>query len=76
VAEALLKSDQAMEANIMPKTVLDKWPIAFCLDLGITPRPKPFHFEKFWLTHPNFHQLAHTWWAQAEIDHGTHRYKF
>jgi exonuclease III len=76
VTEALLESDQAMEANIMPKTGSDHWPIAFCLDPGFPPRPKPFRFEKFWLTHPNFHQLAHTWWAQAEIDHGTHMYKF
>jgi hypothetical protein len=76
VTEALLESDQAMEANIVPKTGSDHWPIAFCLDLGFPPRPKPFRFEKFWLIHPNFHQLAHTWWVQAEIDHGTHMYKF
>ena len=60
VVEALLESDQAMEANIMPKSGSDHWPIASCLNLGITPRPKPFRFEKFWLTHPNFHQLART----------------
>jgi len=76
MVEALLKSDQEMEENIIPKTGSDHWPITFCLDPGITPRPKPFLFEKFWLTHPNFHQLAHTWWAQVEIDHGTHMYKF
>jgi hypothetical protein len=46
------------------------------LDPGFPTRPKPFRFEKFWLTHLDFNQLAHTWWAQAEIDHGTHMYKF
>jgi mannosylglycoprotein endo-beta-mannosidase len=76
VTEALLESDQAMEANILPKSGSDHWPIAFCMDLGYHTRPKPFRFEKFWLTHPDFNQLAHTWWAQDEIDHGTHMYKF
>jgi exonuclease III len=76
VTDALLESDQAMEANIMPKAGSDHWPIEFCLNPGRPPRPKPFRFEKFWLTHPNFLQLAQTWWDQAEIDHGTHMYKF
>jgi len=76
MAEALFKSDQALEANIMPKIGSNHWPIAFCLDPGLPPRPNPFRFEKFWLTHPNFQQLAHIWWDQAEIDHGTYMYKF
>jgi len=76
VTDALLESDQAMEENIMPKAGSDHWPIEFCLNTGRPPRPKPFRFEKFWLTHPNFFQLAQTWWDQAEIDHGTHMYKF
>jgi len=75
VTEVLLESDQAMEANIIPKLGSDHWPIVFCLDPGIPTRPKPFRFEKFWLTHPEFNQMAHTWWAQAEPDHGTHMYK-
>ena len=58
VTDALLESDQAMEENIMPKAGSDHWPIEFCLNLGLPPRPKPFRFEKFWLTHPNFQQLA------------------
>jgi hypothetical protein len=76
VAETLLEGDPAMEANIMPKSGSDHWPIIFCLDPGNIPRPKPFRFEKFWLSHPDFHQLAHTWWIQAEVEHGTHMYKF
>jgi exonuclease III len=76
VTDALLESDQAMEANIMPKAGSDHWPIEFCLDTGRPSRPKPFRFEKFWLTHPNFQQLAQDWWDQAEISHGTHMYKF
>jgi exonuclease III len=47
VTEALLESDQEMEANIIPKSGSDHWPIVFCLDLGFPTRPKPLRFEKF-----------------------------
>ena len=60
VSEALLESDQALEANILPKSGSDHWPIVLYLDMGIPTRPKPFLFEKFWLTHPKFDQLART----------------
>jgi exonuclease III len=52
--EALLESEPAVEANIMPKTGSDHWPIVFSMDPGFPPRPKPFRFEKFWLSHPDF----------------------
>jgi len=76
VTETLLEGDPALEANIMPKLGSEHWPIVFSLDPGNIPRPKPFHFETFWLSHPDFHQLAQTWWTQDEIDHGTHMYRF
>jgi len=47
VTYALLESDQAMEANIMPKSGSDHWPIEFCFNPGRPPRPKPFRFKKF-----------------------------
>jgi hypothetical protein len=40
------------------------------------PKLKPFIFEKFWLTHPDFQRLSESWWVQEEIDHGTCMYKF
>jgi hypothetical protein len=65
-----------MESNILQKIGSDHWPISFYLDTGATPKFKPFCFEKFWLSHPNFHYLAKSWWAQEEIEHGTCMYKF
>jgi exonuclease III len=76
VAEELIEKFPCMESLILPKAGSDHWPIAFNLETEATPKHKPFWFEKFWLTHPDFHQLAKSWWAQAEIDHGTSMYKF
>jgi hypothetical protein len=76
VAEELIERDPSMESLILPKAGSDHWPISFFLDTGATPKYKPFRFEKFWLSHPDFHQLAKSWWAEAEIDHGTCMYKF
>jgi exonuclease III len=76
VAEELIEEAPCMESLILPKVGSDHWPIAFNLETGATPKYKPFRFEKFWLSHPDFHQLAKSWWAQAEIDHGTSMYKF
>jgi hypothetical protein len=50
--------------------------LSFVWIRATSPNPNPSCFEKFWLSHPDFHQLAQTWWTQAEIDHGTHMYRF
>jgi hypothetical protein len=74
--EALLEEDPTMEANILPKKGSNHWPISFCLDIGETQKLKLFRSEKFWLSHPNFHYLAKSWLARAEIEYGTYMYKF
>jgi hypothetical protein len=74
--KALLVEDPTIEANILPLAGSDHWPVSLCLDAGATPKLKPFRFEKFWLSHPDFHWLAKSWWNQAEIEHGTCMYKF
>jgi exonuclease III len=76
VTEELIERDLCMESLILPKAGSDHWPIALQIAIETTPNFKPFRFEKFWLTHPDFQQLAKTWWNQAEADHGTKMYKF
>jgi hypothetical protein len=76
VTEELIERYLCMESLILPKVGSDHWPIALQLEIEATPKFKPFWFEKFWLTHPDFQQLAKTWWAQAEVDHGTKMYRF
>lgn len=76
VAEDLIASGSCLESLILPKTGSDHWSVALQIAANTTPTPKPFRFEKFWLTHPDFQHLAATWWKQAEVDHGTKMYKF
>jgi hypothetical protein len=76
VVETLLEEDPAIEANILPKTGSDHWPISFLPGHRSNTKIQTFHFEKFWLSHPDFQRLAKSWWAQAEIEHGTCMYKF
>jgi hypothetical protein len=76
VTEELMETGSYLESLILPKASSDHWPLALNLDTGEIPKFKPFRFEKFWLLHPDFQQLAKSWWAQAEIDHGSSMYKF
>jgi hypothetical protein len=65
-----------LEANILPKSGSDHWPIQFWIDTTSAPKFKPFRFEKLWLTHPYFQELSHKWWSEATITHGTLMYIF
>jgi hypothetical protein len=62
VTEELIESGLCMESLILPKAGSDHWPIALQIAAETTPALKPFRFEKFWLTHPDFQHLATTWW--------------
>jgi hypothetical protein len=67
VEEELLETDPSMEGLILPKVGSigsDHWPISFYMDTGATPKYKPFQFDKFWLAHPDFHELPKYWWAR------------
>jgi hypothetical protein len=76
VTEEIMESGANLESLILPKAGSDHWPLALQIDMGEPPRYKPFRFEKFWLSHPDFKRLAKSWWEQAEIDHGSCMYKF
>jgi hypothetical protein len=46
------------------------------MNISGTPGRKPFLFEKFWLTHPDFQENIGLWWKEATITTGTPMYKF
>jgi hypothetical protein len=48
-----------VESNILPKVGLDHWHVHLWVDTIATPKLKPFIFEKFWLSHPDFQELAY-----------------
>jgi hypothetical protein len=65
-----------IKVDILPKVSLDHWLVQFWVEKTTTLKFKPFCFEKFSLTHPDFSEISRTWWANAEIEHGTQMYKF
>jgi len=65
-----------VEATILPKSGSNHWRVQLWIDTIATPKFKPFRFENLWLTHLEFPELSHTWWANAEILHGTKMYRF
>jgi endonuclease/exonuclease/phosphatase family metal-dependent hydrolase len=54
VTEHLLERDLCIESFILPQMGSDHWPITLQVVMEVTPKFKPFRFEKFWLTHPDF----------------------
>jgi exonuclease III len=54
LSETLLLEGPLIESNILPKAGSDHWSVQLWVDTMATPKLKPFRFEKFWLSHPNF----------------------
>jgi len=68
--------DTALESTILNLLGSNHWPIQLWMDVPSTPGKKPFHFEQFWIDHPNFQANIQDWWRQAEITHGSKMYRF
>jgi hypothetical protein len=66
----------AWNATVIDTPGSDHWPILLTLDITGTPGRKPFHFEKFWLKHPDFQTNIKTWWEEVAIQIGTPMYRF
>ena len=54
IFDSILLGGVTMESNIIPSGGSDHWPISLDATILGTPKNMPFHFEKFWLSHPNF----------------------
>eukprot|EP00253_Pinus_taeda_P036718 PITA_36718 len=54
VTETILLEGITVDSNILPSGGLDHWPIIMNAAILDAPRNKPFRFEKFWLSHPEF----------------------
>jgi hypothetical protein len=65
-----------VESNILLKADSDHCPVQFWIDTIATPKLKPFRFQKFWLIHPDFQELARTLWTNLEIQQGTKMFCF
>eukprot|EP00253_Pinus_taeda_P022384 PITA_22384 len=71
VSENLLLDGKNVESSILPSGGSDHWPISLIVEVPGTPRNKPFHFEKFWIEHPNFLTMVEKWWAEPLAKEGS-----
>jgi len=51
-------------ASILPISGSDHWPIALQWHRPGNNTKRPFHFETFWLTHPNFNEFVRQTWLK------------
>jgi len=58
ILETLLLEGPLVDSNILSKAGSDHWPVQRWVKTIATPKLKPFRFEIFWHSHPNFQELA------------------
>jgi hypothetical protein len=65
-----------MEATILPATGSYHWPICLSLDNPNKSKIKPFQFEKFWFSHPDFLPNIKLWWEESKHIKGSMMFHF
>ena len=58
----------------MPAVGSDHWLICLEWERLVVFLKRPFRFEKFWLTHPDFHRLIKEWWDDLSKPEGSRMY--
>jgi hypothetical protein len=66
----------AWNSMIIDTLGLDHWPTLLTLNISGTLGRKPFLFEKFYLTHPDFQTNIKQWWEEVTIQTVTPMYRF
>jgi hypothetical protein len=54
-------------ATILPSSGSDHWPISLLWQSTRGPTYRPFRFEKFLLSHPDFVETVKNWWSSMQI---------
>eukprot|EP00253_Pinus_taeda_P031319 PITA_31319 len=80
--DRFLLSDNAIHlvgdfaASIFPFTGSNHWPISLHWSRPGNNTRRPFRFEAFWLTHPDFHQFISTEWKSFHPPPGSKMFQF
>lgn len=74
VNETILLEGITVDSDILPSGGSDQWPIITNAAILGTPRNKPFRFENFWLSHPEFTSKIKQWWSEPIGIRGTKMY--
>ena len=74
MSESTLTGEGEIGDFVMPGVGLDHWPIFLeWTRLGEFIK-RPFLFEKFWMTHPDFQTLVKDWWKGYQDQDGSKMY--
>jgi hypothetical protein len=76
ISESIMMDGLAWNATVIDTPGSDHWSILLSINISGTPGRKPFRFEKFWLTHPDFQANIKLWWKEVAIPTGTPMYRF
>jgi hypothetical protein len=76
VSEEIATSRQELVATILPSAGSDNWPICMQWNHHGNTHYRPFKFEKFWLTHPNFIPMIKDWWFTTHTTRSSKMYRF
>jgi exonuclease III len=76
ISKNILLEGPLVESNILLKESSDHWSVQLWVDTISTPKLTPFRFEIFFLSHPDFQEMACHWWSTAETLMGTKMYCF
>eukprot|EP00253_Pinus_taeda_P026964 PITA_26964 len=63
-------------ASILPFTGSDHWPISLHWSRPGNNIRRPFRFEAFWMTHPDFHKLINIEWKSLRPPLGSKMFQF
>jgi len=80
--DRFLLSDNAIHlggdfaASILPFTGSDHWPISLHWSRPGNNTRRPFRFEAFWLSHPDFHQFVSNEWLSYHPPTGSKMFQF
>eukprot|EP00253_Pinus_taeda_P028403 PITA_28403 len=63
-------------ASILPYSGSDHWPISLQWTSPGNKAQRPFRFEAFWLSHPDFNNLIHLEWNNFSPPNGSKMFQF
>jgi hypothetical protein len=74
ISEPFILEGLTWQATVIDTPGSDNWSILLMINISGTPGKKPFHFEKFGLTHLDFQENISLWWKEVIITKGTPMY--
>ena len=76
LSKNIMQGNWHIENSILPTASSDHWPINIKISFSTDKEVKPFRFEFFWLTHPNFATKIKEWWEESSIITGSTMMRF